>query len=270
MTAPIKRPTYYAVSDLNYDDVDVIVLTPGGEECVAKRNTVWRRRQATTAWRMRIPIREPGRATRFKYADLPDRLEITRWRPLAGFPGPLPKPAHMVADVRWQKPAEPPAPPEQSDDLECPHAYAEAPNISRDEVKVRLLRAPRTDRAAGERGVDVRPGWYKDSVATLARQNLPRLTDEHVDLSHIGPAGEACVPSRRDRSDYLLAMGWYARLPAALRSVVWERSLSPPLSFRSIGDRASKSAEWARKRYRKAIETAWKIANQTAPTLPSR
>jgi hypothetical protein len=77
------------------------------------------------------------------------------------------------------------------------------------------------------------------------------------------------VPSRRDRSDYLLAMGWYAKLPAALRSVIWERSLNPPLSFRSIGDRASKSAEWARKRYRKAIETAGSDAFSSMPERPA-
>ena len=96
MTAPIKlKRTYFAVADLAYDDVNIVVLTPGGEECVARRRTIWRRREASVVWRMRIPVREPGRPIRYRYQDLPGHLVITRWRPLdrAAFPGPLPAPA---------------------------------------------------------------------------------------------------------------------------------------------------------------------------------
>jgi hypothetical protein len=251
---------YYAASDLRYDDVDVIVLTPGGDECVARRKTVWRRRQATTVWRVRVPVREPGRPTRCRYVDLPEHLEITRWRPLAGFPGPLPKPAHMVADVRWQTPAEPPAPPEQSDDLEWPHDYSAAPDISEREVEVRVLRGLRTMRSP-HAVKDGRARNQVDSVLNNLLRQMGKIDYDHIDESYMAPAGVAWEPTRRDHGDWLTATGWWRQLSRTGREIVVFRSMNPPYSFQAIGDREGITREGARKRYRAAIERLVRIAN---------
>src|SRR6185295_17732561 len=134
-----------AVADLDLDDVDVAVLTPGGQELIARRRTIFRRGEpAKVVWRARREIREPGQRTRFAYLDLPPHVSgsITRWRPLdrRKFPGSLPAtPARIEGPVAWQTPAEPPAPPEQSDPLDWPAPYAEAPKISLREVEIRIL-----------------------------------------------------------------------------------------------------------------------------------
>src|SRR5262245_38604680 len=92
MNAPISKRTYYAVADLRFDAFDLRVRLPSGGELVARRKTITRRQTTTVTWRARIERREPGRPTRFDYRDLPERLEITRWRPIdpRKFPGPLP------------------------------------------------------------------------------------------------------------------------------------------------------------------------------------
>jgi len=255
--APTAKPKcWYATRDLAHDDLDVVVLVGEGE-IVARRKTISRRRESSTIWCAREIVREPGRPTRYRYRDLPPHLQITCWRPLAGFPGPLPAPTHLTGEVKWQTPPEPPAPP--TDELDWPHEYAEAPHITAREVEIRVLRALRTDGSAAEGGVDVRPAGYRDSVAILARNHL--VADEFVDANYIGPVGEAWEPTRRDRSDYLQAMAWFTKLTAAQRGIIKDRSLNPPYSFRLIGERASKSAEWARKRYRRAIAAVTKVAN---------
>jgi hypothetical protein len=68
-TTTSKR--WYDTRDLDYDDIDVVVLAGGEGEIPARRKTVWRNRQASTIWRARITVREPGRPTRFRYRDLP-------------------------------------------------------------------------------------------------------------------------------------------------------------------------------------------------------
>ena len=147
---------------------------------------------------MRIPVREPGRPIRYRYADLPEHLTITRWRPLAGFPGPLPAPARIEGDVAWQSPVEPPAPPEQTDPLDWPGEYSSPPNIS-------LREAESTDRAHGDRTAAARPGGYRDSVAILIRNTVGKLEAEFVDQTHIAAAGycldaEPAGPERLSRS----------------------------------------------------------------------
>src|SRR5262245_14034707 len=111
MNAPIVKRTYHAAADLHHDDLDVIALLASGEELVVKRKTIVRRGQpATTIWRVRILVREPGRPLRFRYEDLPDHHEVTRWRPLdlKNWPDPLPAPARMMQPVNWQSKPEAP------------------------------------------------------------------------------------------------------------------------------------------------------------------
>jgi hypothetical protein len=263
MTAPIIKRTYYAVSDLNYDDLDVVVLTPGGEECVARRKTTWRRGQAATAWRMRIPVREPGRPTKRRYVNLPAHLEITRWRPLdrSKFPGPLPtKPASMMPAIAWQSPAPPAVPQESTDPLDWPHDYSAAPNISGREVEVRVLRGLRTMRSP-HAVKDGRARNQFDSVLINLLRQMGKLDHEHVDESYMAPAGVAWEPTRRDHSDWLTAAGWWRQLNRTERDIVELRSLNPPFSFQAIGDRAGITREGARKRYPTAIERVVRIAN---------
>src|SRR5262245_39288004 len=148
--APPKR--YYSVNDLDVDGFDVIVVTPGGQEIIARRRVIARLgRPEKVIWQARIEKREPGMlATTRSYADLPRRLEITRWRPLhrASFPGSLPaRPARIESDVAWQTPVEASAPAEDADDLHWAKPYSEPPKISPREAEVRTLRALRTMRS---------------------------------------------------------------------------------------------------------------------------
>jgi hypothetical protein len=196
---------YYAVADLHYDDVDVIVLTPGGGELTARRKRIRRGQRTEISWRVRIEKREPGWPTARTYRDLPPRVAeaITRWRPIsrATFPGPLPAtPARIEKDVAWQSPAEPPAPPEEQDPLDWPGEYSAAPNISEREAEVRVLRGLRTMRS---RHAVVRdgPGRQLDSVLTNLLRQLGKLDYEYVDEPHIAPAGVAWQPNRRDHGD---------------------------------------------------------------------
>ena len=206
---------YFAVRDLHYDDLDVIALTPGGE-LVVRRKTIMRRGQLSTIWRARFEKRDPGYPTQYRYVDLPRPVGVTRWRPLdrSNFPGPLPKPAHMVAEVAWQSKPEAPEPPDQTDPLDWPHEYAVAPSISLREVECRLLRGLRTGRAKGDRTAAARPGGYRDSVAIVIRNTVGKLEAEFVDQTHIAAAGTAWTPSRRDLSCH----GYGVSIPVRARA----------------------------------------------------
>jgi hypothetical protein len=96
----------------------------------------------------------------------------------------------------------------------------------------------------------------------LMRATIGRLEVEHIDPNFIAPAGQAWQPCRRDLSDYLISMGWFAALNATQRSVLFQRSLDPPYSFRAIGQRGSKTGEWARRQYKRALVAACTIANR--------
>ena len=59
MTAPIKR--YYAVTDLAYDDIEVVVLA-GEQETIARRRRIWRRGEFISTWPVRVSTPRPWAA----------------------------------------------------------------------------------------------------------------------------------------------------------------------------------------------------------------
>jgi hypothetical protein len=266
VNTPITKRTYFAVADLDVDGFDVVILLPSGAELVARRKRIARRGQVTqTVWRARVERREPGRPLRYDYRDLPEHLEITRWRPLdkAKFPGLLPStPARIEGDVRWQSPAEPAAAPEPTDDeLEWAGPYNEPPNISPREAHIRIVRAWKTDRSLREIKGQGGPRGFVDSLAITTMAALGEIPHEHVDASYVGPVGAAWQPSRRDISDYLVGMGWFTRLSKAERELLVLRAIDPPHSFRSIAARWNKSGEAVRKAYAKLLVKVAKVAN---------
>jgi hypothetical protein len=211
----------------------VIILTPGGDEFVARRKTIMRRQTTTVVWRVRVERREQGRPLQYDYRDLPDKLaaSITRWRPLdvRKFPGPLPSmPARIEGNVNWQSLPEPPVPIEPEDDLEWSGDYSTAPNISKREVEVRVLRGLRTERSLrGGRG-DGRPGGYRDSTLIVIMRGIGKVEYEHVDETRIAPTAAPWQPSRRDIGDELTAIGWLLKISRAHRELAVLRSLNPP------------------------------------------
>lgn len=149
-------------------------------------------------------------------------------------------------------------------DTEWPYRYAPAGAISRDEVEHRVLRGLKTSRAPGivkEVRLGVKINWPVHEI----------IGDRWDYASPIEP--RAFEPNRRDRDDWHIALGWLNALyppnrrpkdwrPGDLNTeqklVVWK---SWGYTWRTLGERAGRSHEWARRRYKHAIDIVAAAAN---------
>ena len=248
---------YYDVNDLRRDSYPVILLLPSGAEVKGFRRTITRGARSWVKW----VIRTAGGQTE----DLPKRIQITRWRPadLQRFPDPLPAPARVEGSVNWHSKPEPIIPAELQDAFEWHLPYALPPLISAREAEVRLIRGLRCMRSRYAVKDDYKT-TSRDSVLVVALRALGEWEHEFIDHSALAAVGMPWEPTRADHGDWLTALSWFRQLNWAQRNVIELRSLNPPFSYMQIGERHNppRSHEWARRRYRRAIERVTEIANE--------
>ncbi len=167
----------------------------------------------------------------------------------------------------WQSPPVPPSAPELPDPLEWRGDYNPPGRISREEARIRVLRALRTERSKKTvvRGATSHNGWASLSdVARLEVRAKGRIEYEHQDTTHIPNVGELWEPTRRDHGDWSNAMSWYNQLSRKHQQIVRERSFNPPSSFRQIGEGLGVGIgeSGVRKAYGVALDRLVKIANR--------
>lgn len=258
---------YYDTRDLNLDGVEVLIASPEGD-VVAKRKTIKRGERTHVVWRLKHAERIPGQRIRYHYIDLPKHVQITRWRPDPegrSWPHPLPPPAPMERDVAWQTKAGPVVPPEPEDPFDwlAPTYTEPGKRVPEREIEIRVARGLRTERSRFAVKDDSKT-TTRDSVVILMLRQLGKMEYEHQDPNELLPAGMAWEPTRLDHADWIIALGWYVKLPRRMREVVFFRSLNPPFSYRAIGEmqRPHRSHTWARFWYKRALKQLTRIANQ--------
>ena len=254
----IRRPAYYPISDLTRDHYGVLfpigpLKLRSGEVIAAAEvpgfRVTYRKGQASEriVWRVK---RRDGSTE-----DLPRHLAPTLFRPanLARYPDPLPEPAALAGNVRWQSEHPEPAPPDKREDLVWPAAvYSEPGKISEREAEVRILRAWRTQGVTDVDGKGLGgPSGYRAGRAFATEE-----------VQQVG-----WQPTRRDIGDWPVAMGWFTRLRNPdHKGVIKYRSAD--FSFRQVGEQLKKgatpayAAEWARIVYRRAITELTAMANR--------
>lgn len=175
--------------------------------------------------------------------------------------------AGVLAEIGEAEPvSRPPGRPEQWWRDASLVTYSAPGEISHAEAEARVCRAILTD--------GLRPEMLSASLAGTSAA-LAEVVAETVTSSDADDGRPRFEPTPRDLADYLTAMRWFAllnppelwhprRRPLELNQsqklLVW-RALDPPLSWRAIGKRISRTAEGARRAWGGALERVWRAAN---------
>ena len=250
-----QKDVYYPICALTRDHYPVWFPLPGlrlksgeqmqGAEVVGIRKT-YRKNQPSENVVYRV------RRADLSYEDLPKFMTPTLFRPLnlVRYPDPLPLPATLAGDVPWGSEHPPITPPDDPLPLDWPRPYAFAPDISREEIEVRVLRGLKTERARGVDDQGLRgPAWKTGSDVLAAMQGGGAITVQ------------AWQPDRRDIGDWPRVREWLRRIDDLARQVIELKSQD--YSFRQIGERMRipRSREWAREKYGSGIDMVWRVAN---------
>ena len=272
-------PAWYPIAALARDNLAVVLLLATGGEAIGFKRTHKRARRIA----VRCIPQGAGSVDHLAFEDIGWYVpredgradELPRWgwpshfRPLdrKRYPDPLPPPARLLEARAWQTPPPAPSMPEAADDLDWPAPHSEPGKISREEAKVRLFRGLRTERSRNttvgrSRGGDI------DSVLRVLLRARGKLEYEHPESASTLPAiAEPWQATRRDHGDWLIALGWFAQLSVREQEIVRYRSLTPPYSFRQIGEMLKRkvSESTVREAFERALDCVQKIANRARP-----
>lgn len=186
--------------------------------------------------------------------------EPISWAPHADHPWSLPLAAVLEPETPGREGYQTSPPPEPELEPPIPETdlwpypnlrlgrWHEAPK-SEAEAEARVLRAIRLE-GTFER-VGITASQYCADIPTYFVQIWRRVREQQQD-SHVGDVRVVWVPSRRDRDDYTVAMGWLQAIDERDRRIFRMRGANPVFSWRDIGERLKISGSGARQAYGRA------------------
>ena len=237
-------PVFFPIPDLRLTRHGDLIEQMKGADVVGLKRT-FRKGRPTECVVYQVR-RESGH-----YEDLPKFMHPTLFRPmtLAKYPDPLPEPAAQAGEVDWSSEHPPLLPPDDPLPLDWIGPYAMPPNISREEVEVRVMRGLKTERAKGVDDQGLRgPKAYGTFIDGM-------LGGGNITI-------QGWVPDKRDIGDWLQVREWLRAIDRQPRSIIEWKSIE--YSFWQIGERLRPaiSREWARVKYNEGMEAVWRVANR--------